>query len=114
MTIEMVFTGAALSYALNKCQLSSLIKIAIVVVVPQFMLVGGIIGAYFHYSLEPDSQTFASGVAFCVAVLLYLAVIELIGEARELQETLSGAAKQCAPFAVFFGFAMPMMLNDLV
>ena len=75
MTVEMCFVGVTLSGKLQESNRSAGLKYLIVIVVPLFMYLGFVTGAYALYGLDETDAVYVAVIGFSAAALLYLALV---------------------------------------
>jgi ZIP family zinc transporter len=115
MTVEMCFVGVTLSGKLKDSGRSAPLKYLIVIVVPLFMYLGFVIGAYALYGMDESDAVFVAVIGFSCAALLYLALSELQEEIYELLlvEKTPGLSSFWVTMSLFTGILIIIVLENV-
>eukprot|EP00759_Apiculatamorpha_spiralis_P043643 PhF_6_TR40927/c0_g1_i2/m.61911/K07238/TC.ZIP, zupT, ZRT3, ZIP2; zinc transporter, ZIP family len=81
LSVEMTFLGITTSGSMVKKGISRGTAVGVCVVIPLFLMVGGLIGSTICASLSPSGLI--AGLSFGAAALIYLVTDELLVEAHE-------------------------------
>lgn len=106
LALEMCFLGMATSTCLAKHRVRTHSHVLITVVLPLFIMLGGVMGGFVLSYLS--GPPFVGVVSFGVAALLWLVTEELMIEAHADKE----ADTTAVTLMFFWGFIMVVMLNN--
>lgn len=107
--IEMGFLGMAVSVRIQKCTASSLLSRYMALIIPPLiMLATAVFGSYAGSVSQAYPVAYVSFISFGMVALLYLALNELLAEARE---AVKGEERWYTGLVVFGGIYIVMIMD---
>eukprot|EP00981_Chlorochromonas_danica_P007656 scaffold1833_cov185-Ochromonas_danica.AAC.4 len=107
--IEMGFLGLAVSVRIQKCTASSLFSRYMALLVPPLIMLGSaIFGSYTGSLAQERPIAYVTFISFGIVALLYLALNELLAEARE---TVKGEETWYTGLVVFGGIYVVLIMD---